>query len=84
MPELSDSELFKQSFSNYEAMTVSNPETLEKDDYSGDYKNLVRVSRDLTAIEKISMKIGRNSPCGCGSGQKFKNCCRKRNWSKQS
>ncbi len=22
-----------------------------------------------------SNKIGRNSPCQCGSGQKFKNCC---------
>ncbi|PIE61451.1 MAG: type I methionyl aminopeptidase [Desulfobacterales bacterium] len=27
-------------------------------------------------MKKKSMKIGRNQPCPCGSGKKFKNCCR--------
>ena len=26
---------------------------------------------------KKSEKIGRNSPCPCGSGKKYKNCCGK-------
>jgi len=26
----------------------------------------------------IAVKLGRNSPCKCGSGKKFKNCCLKR------
>ncbi len=27
----------------------------------------------------VSDKIGRNDPCSCGSGKKYKNCCGKRN-----
>ncbi len=27
-------------------------------------------------MKKKSLKIGRNEPCPCGSGKKFKNCCR--------
>ncbi|MBQ1565441.1 MAG: SEC-C domain-containing protein, partial [Clostridia bacterium] len=26
-------------------------------------------------VLKRSMKIGRNDPCPCGSGKKYKNCC---------
>jgi uncharacterized protein YchJ len=29
-------------------------------------------------IINSSVKIGRNDPCHCGSGQKFKNCCRQK------
>lgn len=25
--------------------------------------------------KKIDMKIGRNEPCSCGSGRKYKKCC---------
>jgi len=39
--------------------------------------------QDLSDLEKKlnpptrseTMKIGRNAPCPCGSGQKFKKCC---------
>jgi preprotein translocase subunit SecA len=24
---------------------------------------------------KVGKKIGRNDPCPCGSGKKYKNCC---------
>ena len=38
---------------------------------------------DISALEKmlnppkpaISKKIGRNDPCSCGSGKKYKKCC---------
>ena len=29
----------------------------------------------LRAIEKGEIKVGRNDPCPCGSGKKFKTCC---------
>ena len=29
----------------------------------------------LKAIEKSEIKVGRNDPCPCGSGKKFKKCC---------
>jgi len=51
------------------------------------YKGITRVSFEspsnqiINFVEQInSIKysgIGRNSPCPCGSGKKFKNCCRK-------
>jgi len=33
------------------------------------------IERELTPLENNEKKIGRNSPCGCGSNKKFKNCC---------
>ncbi|MFA9454804.1 MAG: SEC-C metal-binding domain-containing protein [Candidatus Aminicenantaceae bacterium] len=27
------------------------------------------------ATEESRSKIGRNQPCSCGSGEKYKNCC---------
>lgn len=36
----------------------------------------VRSGKKITSTNQIkSNKIGRNSPCPCGSGKKFKNCC---------
>jgi len=35
----------------------------------------VEVKRGLTAREKFDMQIKMYSPCGCGSGKKFKFCC---------
>ena len=26
-------------------------------------------------LQKIGIKVGRNEPCICGSGKKFKKCC---------
>lgn len=37
---------------------------------------LVPIKRDLTLKEKADMQIRLYSPCGCGSGKKFKLCCK--------
>ena len=37
---------------------------------------LVPVRRDLTEKERAEMQIALYAPCGCGSGKKFKFCCR--------
>ena len=31
--------------------------------------------RDITAYRRTAPKVGRNDPCPCGSGKKFKQCC---------
>jgi SWIM/SEC-C metal-binding protein len=38
------------------------------------------VERALAARQPKSLasKVGRNDPCPCGSGQKFKKCCERR------
>jgi preprotein translocase subunit SecA len=28
-----------------------------------------------TLLQRLTRKIGRNNPCPCGSGRKFKKCC---------
>jgi uncharacterized protein len=30
---------------------------------------------DATTFRRVMPKIGRNDPCPCGSGKKFKHCC---------
>lgn len=37
----------------------------------------VEVKRDLTVKEKADNQIRLYAPCGCGSGKKFKFCCKK-------
>jgi uncharacterized protein len=32
---------------------------------------------DITTLRRIFPKVGRNDPCPCGSGKKFKHCCGK-------
>ena len=34
-----------------------------------------QVKTPLTPLQIKNKKIGRNDPCGCNSGEKFKNCC---------
>ena len=34
-------------------------------------------SKDHKKVQKKSQKIGRNDPCPCGSGKKYKQCCGK-------
>jgi len=40
-------------------------------------KHFVRVVRDLSLKEKAESQIALYAPCVCGSGKKFKFCCRK-------
>ena len=35
------------------------------------------ISAPKTEKPEITQKVGRNEPCPCGSGKKFKNCCGK-------
>jgi uncharacterized protein len=37
----------------------------------------VREARENTTYRRTVQKIGRNDPCSCGSGKKFKHCCGK-------
>lgn len=36
----------------------------------------IPVKRDLTKVELANKQIQLYSPCGCGSGKKFKFCCK--------
>ena len=38
-------------------------------------KMITNDGKDTIKIQKKSEKVGRNDPCPCGSGKKYKNCC---------
>ena len=40
-----------------------------------DLSKYVRPRKTRTVIREHNKKIGRNDPCPCGSGKKYKNCC---------
>lgn len=35
-------------------------------------------ARKQTTVRRAGPKVGRNDPCPCGSGKKYKNCCMKK------
>jgi uncharacterized protein YecA (UPF0149 family) len=41
-------------------------------------KKMPKMSKDIdfNQMVKKRKKIGRNDPCPCGSGKKYKKCCR--------
>jgi len=43
-----------------------------------DLSKYVRPRKTRTVIRENNKKIGRNDPCPCGSGKKYKNCCLKK------
>ena len=40
-------------------------------------KMITNDGKDTIKIQKKSEKVGRNDPCPCGSGKKYKQCCGK-------
>ena len=55
--------------------------TLQQQRPNGEIKTAVtgRAQAENTTIVRTQPKVGRNDPCPCGSGKKYKNCCGK-NW----
>ena len=43
-----------------------------QDGFEGQGKKIVK---KVTIVRREAPKIGRNDPCPCGSGKKYKNCC---------
>ena len=41
-------------------------------------KNLTKEAKNMHTIVRSEKKVGRNDPCPCGSGKKYKFCCGKK------
>ena len=56
---------------------------VEKNDYSSidldsvTNKLVDKISDEIKDSLNCNVKVGRNDPCPCGSGKKYKNCCGK-------
>lgn len=48
---------------------------LEDDDFEEEEENYYYRPAPVETIKRVGPKIGRNDPCTCGSGKKYKKCC---------
>jgi preprotein translocase subunit SecA len=46
---------------------------------SGGAPEEIKQEKKVETIRNMGERIGRNDPCSCGSGKKFKNCCMRTN-----
>ena len=60
----------EQALKDYEEQVAEQPQKMVAVDYK-EFMNRVRTK----PIIRDYKKIGRNDPCPCGSGKKYKNCC---------
>jgi len=69
-----DPEMSKRKVSEIEALVRDVRDNMRLAEYNGNtYSSLSAVS----SIVRNQPKVGRNDPCPCGSGKKFKKCCGK-------
>ena len=50
-------------------------ESTEEDLTDVEYKELLRATNTWLASQPDEKEPGRNDPCPCGSGKKYKKCC---------
>lgn len=53
---------------------IYTPEEAKKMD-ADDLAYLKRMKHHPTPVQRATRRVGRNDPCPCGSGKKFKKCC---------
>lgn len=69
--------LFDALLNNYESLLVSNimKADIEKQDQSQSDNRIMVEERKNQDSNSTVAEIGRNDPCPCGSGKKYKKCC---------
>jgi len=68
--KLSSEEVFEYASSSFIFCMAMN--SLRKDDY---HNALTKQTTPQNAANSINYNVGRNDPCPCGSGRKYKKCC---------
>jgi len=65
-----------QDIQKVEAKEVINPQKVvyNQDDYSQSSDEVRKSLKPKTVVLDQESKLGRNDPCFCGSGKKYKNC----------
>jgi uncharacterized protein len=43
--------------------------------FAAERRSAARVTREASTVRRDAPKVGRNEPCPCGSGRKYKQCC---------
>jgi preprotein translocase subunit SecA len=56
-------------------MHFTHAATPEEEAFASDDEAMVSSSPEAGTVRRDAPKVGRNEPCPCGSGKKFKSCC---------
>jgi preprotein translocase subunit SecA len=56
-------------------MHFTHAATPEEEAFASDDEAMVSSSQEAGTVRRDAPKVGRNEPCPCGSGKKFKSCC---------
>lgn len=74
-PNFDIEQLLKDNKSNYNGTEIfSSPTVLY---CSSSFSKLMDLAKEEPDMPAIAEKVGRNDPCPCGSGKKYKKCCLK-------
>jgi preprotein translocase subunit SecA len=70
--EIQEAEVVKTDMSTM----IANKEEIDAagDDYAANERDMAPDAPKPEPIRRLDPKIGRNDPCPCGSGKKFKQC----------
>jgi preprotein translocase subunit SecA len=77
-PKLADVQYQHADFDSQAALAGADPEALALAAQSPDLaKQEANEQPGIATVRRVEPKVGRNDPCPCGSGKKFKQCCGK-------
>lgn len=70
-------EMIDQQLSNYADKQDASmmQQVVDPNSQNANLKQFMVPRKPRTIIREFNKKIGRNEPCPCGSGKKYKNCC---------
>lgn len=72
--DFADPEMAKRKVAEIEALIRGVRDNMRLAEYNGNTYNLLSAA---SSVVRNQSKVGRNDPCPCGSGKKFKKCCGK-------
>ncbi|MBN2676237.1 MAG: preprotein translocase subunit SecA [Alphaproteobacteria bacterium] len=62
---------------NFSPEDLHRLETLYSPQETEEHTNFLEAEEELAPVDDSHEKVGRNQPCPCGSGKKYKHCCGK-------
>jgi tetratricopeptide (TPR) repeat protein len=79
--EKNEEKMYSDNVSQTRKLLKTNPELMDtyggSDDFDSEYDENDENDENIIELESVRTgpKIGRNDPCPCGSGKKYKKCC---------
>ena len=75
IPELSDINIKRKERAQKQKARMKELNRLVKPHHSTNEQGMIESTGSVVPFKRKSEKIGRNQPCPCGSGKKYKKCC---------